>query len=110
MSPYRNIYAKACHLPLELEHKPHWALKQLNWDIHAAAEQRKLQLCELDELRLFSYENARIYKERTKHWHDKHIQNMQFSPGQLVLLHNTRLRLFSGKQKSQWSNLDLLSC
>ena len=71
--------------------------------MHAAAEQRKLQLCELDELQLFSYENARIYKERTKHWHDKHIQHRKFTPGQLVLLHNTRLRLFSGKLKSRWS-------
>ncbi|KAH9769288.1 hypothetical protein KPL71_011944 [Citrus sinensis] len=103
MSLYRIIYGKACHLPLELEQKAHWALKKLNWDMHAAVEQRKLQLCELDELRLFSYENARIYKERTKYWHDKHIQHRQFHPGQLVLLHNTRLRLFPGKLKSRWS-------
>ncbi|KAH9781044.1 hypothetical protein KPL71_008308 [Citrus sinensis] len=51
MSPYQIVYGKACHLPLELKHKAHWALKKLNRDIHAAAEQRKLQLCEIDELR-----------------------------------------------------------
>ncbi|KAH9750406.1 hypothetical protein KPL71_013870 [Citrus sinensis] len=102
MSPYQIVYGKACHLPLELAHKAHWVLKKLNCDMHAAAEQRKLQLSELDELRLFSYENARIYKERTKHWHDKHIQHRKFTPGELVLLHNTRLRLFPGKLNSRW--------
>ena len=71
--------------------------------MNTAAKQRKFQLCELDELRLFSYKNARIYKQRTKHWHDKHIQHMKFNPGQLILLHNTRLRLFLGKLKSRWS-------
>ena len=95
----------ACHLPLKLEHKAYWALEQLNWDIYAATEQRKLQLCELDELRLFSYENARIYKERTKRWHDKHIQQRKLISGQLVLLHNTKLRLFPGKLISRWSGL-----
>ena len=67
MFPYRIVYGKACHSALKLEYKAHWVLKKLNWDMHAAAEQRKLQLCELDKLRLFSYENARIYKEKAKH-------------------------------------------
>ena len=38
ISPYRIVYGKACHLPLELQYKAYWALKQLNWDIHVAAE------------------------------------------------------------------------
>ena len=73
-SPYRIVYRKACHLPIELKHKTYWAVKQLNMDMNAASKQIKLQLCELEEFRLFSYENARIYKKKTKQWHDKRIQ------------------------------------
>ena len=45
--------------------KVDWVVKQLNVDMNAATEQRKLQLCKLEELRLFSYENVKIYKEKT---------------------------------------------
>ncbi|XP_057760430.1 uncharacterized protein LOC130980805 [Arachis stenosperma] len=50
-----------------------------------------------------SYENAKLYMERTKIWHDKKIAIRVFEPGQRVLLYNLRLKLFSGKLKSQWS-------
>ena len=103
MSPFQIVYGKSCHLPLELEHKALWATKLLNFDLFKAGESRILQLNELDEFRNYAYENAKIYKEKTKKWHDKKIQIREFREGQLVLLFNSRLRLFPGKLKSRWS-------
>ena len=78
-------------------------LKFLNFDIKAAGEGRLLQLNELDEFRLEAYENAKLYKERTKRWHDKQLIKREFKIGQKVLLYNSRLKLFPGKLKSRWT-------
>ncbi|XP_050233392.1 uncharacterized protein LOC126681879 [Mercurialis annua] len=103
MSPFRIVYGKACHLPLELEHRAYWAIKKLNFDFKAAGEKRLLQLNELDEIRFMAYENTKLYKERTKKWHDAHIAPKILEAGSFVLLYNSRLRLFPGKLKSRWS-------
>ena len=70
MSPYSIVYGKQCHLPLELEYKAMRAIKKLNFDFQAVKEKRFLQLNELEELRNEAYDNARIYKDKTKKWHD----------------------------------------
>ncbi|XP_073033766.1 uncharacterized protein [Primulina eburnea] len=57
----------------------------------------------MEEFRNEAYENAKIYKEKTKKWHDNHILHRNFEPGKQVLLFNSRLKLFPGKQKSRWS-------
>ena len=73
MSPYRVIFEKPCHFPVELEHHALWTIKQLNFDLKKAGDLRKLQISKLEEIRNEAYDNAQISKYRTKLFHDRSI-------------------------------------
>jgi hypothetical protein len=72
-------------------------------DSQSAGVKRQIQLAELDEWREKAYHSSKLYKERTKRWHDKRIKIKHFKVGDKVMLFNSRIRLFGhGKFRSKW--------
>jgi hypothetical protein len=77
-----------------VEHRP-----QGGWN------KKKIQIAELEEWREKAYYSAKLYKKRTKMWHDKQIKIKQFKPGDKVLLFNSHVHLFGhGKLRNKWES------
>nr|GEV99161.1 reverse transcriptase domain-containing protein [Tanacetum cinerariifolium] len=96
-TPYKLVYGKSCHLPIELEHKAYWALKHVNFNLKTASDHRKLKI---NELRDQAYEHSLIYKEKKKKIHDLKIKNRIFNVSDRVLLFSSRLKIFLEKLKT----------
>ncbi|XP_017428673.1 uncharacterized protein LOC108336718 [Vigna angularis] len=73
LSPFQLVYGKACHLPVEMEHRAYWALKFLNFDPSMSVEKRKRQLLKFEEMRLHAYDASKSYKEKVKFSHDRKL-------------------------------------
>ncbi|GJX68910.1 reverse transcriptase domain-containing protein [Tanacetum coccineum] len=105
-TPHKLIYGNNCHLPFEIEHHAYWALKNCNPYLIAAGEKRMFQLHELDELRHKAYENSRLYKARTKVWHDRKLKmGKEFKHGKKVLLFHSKYKFKQPKLRSCWLGL-----
>jgi hypothetical protein len=103
MTPYQRVYGKTCHLPVELEHTTSWAIKKWIIDLKVAGNKQKIQITMLEEWREKAHHSAKLYKERTKRWHDKQIKIKQSKPGDKVLLFNSQIHLFGHcKLHSKW--------
>ncbi|GJY84024.1 reverse transcriptase domain-containing protein [Tanacetum coccineum] len=101
--PSKLIYGKNCHLPFEIKHRAYWALKNCNPYLIAIGEKRMFQLYELDELRHQAYENSRLYKARTKVWHDRKLRmRKEFKQGNKVLLFHSKYKFKQPKIRSRW--------
>jgi len=75
----------------------------INFDIKSAGERRLIQLNELVVIRIHAYDNSKLYKERTKAYHDKKILTRTFKLNDQVLLYDSRLTIFPGKLSSRWT-------
>jgi hypothetical protein len=72
-------------------------------DLDAAVVKRRIQISELEEMRLKAYENASIYKERIKRWYDKRLKKKDFKEGDNVFPDNSRFKTFGKvKLQSKW--------
>nr|GEX56794.1 reverse transcriptase domain-containing protein [Tanacetum cinerariifolium] len=84
-TPYKLVYGKSCHLPIELEQRAYWALKHVSFNLKTAGDHRKLQLNELSERRDQAYENSIFTGKLKTRWSGLFIITGVFPYGTIEL-------------------------
>nr|GEV09732.1 reverse transcriptase domain-containing protein [Tanacetum cinerariifolium] len=77
-TPYKLVYGKSCHLPIELEHKAYWALKHDNFDLKTMGKLKTLWSGPFTITQVFPYgtvelsqpddPNFKVNAHRVKHY------------------------------------------
>ncbi|KAK8564658.1 hypothetical protein V6N12_058241 [Hibiscus sabdariffa] len=97
------VYLKEMRYPYKTSLKLNCSIKNSEYGLGSSWTKCLLDLNELEEIRTSAYDNAKIYKEKTKRWHNKRILPRHYQPRQQVLLFNSRHKFFPGKLKYRWS-------
>ncbi|GJR27492.1 reverse transcriptase domain-containing protein [Tanacetum coccineum] len=89
-TPYKLVYEKSCHLPIELEHKAYWALKHANFDLKTTGDHRtdnaKITRKMVNARQTRTRERKRVHKSRKIA-----IHGQQVNPGQTTRRQNSKI-------------------
>ncbi|GJZ66407.1 reverse transcriptase domain-containing protein [Tanacetum coccineum] len=103
-TPYKLVYEKVCHLPIELEHNAYWALKHCNFDLRTAGDHWKVQMNELNKLRDSSYENIlTLQRENEDRFMTPSLKDYFKVGDDRVFLLNSRVKFSSESSKTVWT-------
>eukprot|EP00253_Pinus_taeda_P035767 PITA_35767 len=89
-TPYELVYVKKALLSIEFEYNTLRLVAQLDLDLSHAQQERLLQLNGLDEQRMQALLHSEVVQLQRKIWHDHHLNEKQFQPGDWALLYDSR--------------------
>eukprot|EP00253_Pinus_taeda_P011333 PITA_11333 len=101
-TPYELVYGKKALLSIEFEYNILRVAAQLDLDLSHAQRERLLQLNGLDEHRMQALLHSEVVQLQRKIWHDSHLNEKQFQPGDWVLLYDSRYKDFKEKPRKRW--------
>eukprot|EP00253_Pinus_taeda_P014367 PITA_14367 len=101
-TPYELVYGKRALLSIEFEYNTLRMAAQLDLDLSHAQQERLMQLNGLDEHRMQALLHSEVIQLQRKVWHDRHLNDKQFQPGDWALLYDSRHKDFKGKLRTRW--------